>query len=41
MKKEAGKTKLPKYEAPTITTYTDEELLETLGPAQMFQPKTS
>jgi hypothetical protein len=25
---------LPVYEAPEITTYTDEEILEELGPAQ-------
>lgn len=25
---------LPEYEAPTIVTFTDEELLEELGPAQ-------
>jgi hypothetical protein len=30
-----SKTELPRYEAPTITTYDDEELLEKLGPAQM------
>ena len=26
--------KLPEYEAPKIVTYTDEEILEELGPAQ-------
>ena len=26
--------KLPFYEAPKVVTYTDEELLEELGPAQ-------
>ena len=26
--------KLPKYEAPQVTTYTDEEILDELGPAQ-------
>lgn len=26
--------KLPEYEMPEVTTYTDEEILETLGPAQ-------
>ena len=26
--------KLPAYEAPKVVTYTDEELLEELGPAQ-------
>ncbi|GEM_PF-2834497 len=26
--------KLPVYEIPTITTYTDEQILEELGPAQ-------
>lgn len=26
--------KLPEYEAPQVTTYTDEEILEELGPAQ-------
>lgn len=26
--------KLPEYEAPKVTTYTDEEILEELGPAQ-------
>ncbi len=25
---------LPQYEPPQVTTYTDEELLEMLGPAQ-------
>lgn len=25
---------LPKYEAPEVITYTDEEILEELGPAQ-------
>lgn len=25
---------LPEYEAPQVTTYTDEEILEELGPAQ-------
>ena len=28
------KKKLPEYEAPNIVTYTDEEILEELGPAQ-------
>lgn len=27
---------LLKYEAPQVTTYTDEEILEELGPAQTF-----
>ena len=26
--------KLPAYEAPKVITYTDEEILEELGPAQ-------
>ena len=26
--------KLPKYEVPSVITYTDEEILEQLGPAQ-------
>ena len=26
--------KLPEYEAPRVITYTDEEILEALGPAQ-------
>jgi hypothetical protein len=26
--------RLPEYEAPEVTTYTDEELLEELGPAE-------
>ncbi len=26
--------KLPEYEAPQVITYTDEEILEELGPAQ-------
>jgi len=26
--------KLPEYEAPSMITYTDEEILEQLGPAQ-------
>jgi len=26
--------KLPEYEAPRVVTYTDEEILEELGPAQ-------
>lgn len=26
--------KLPEYEVPSIVTYTDEEILEVLGPAQ-------
>jgi hypothetical protein len=26
--------KLPVYEAPEVVTYTDEEILEELGPAQ-------
>jgi len=26
--------KLPEYEMPSIVTYTDEEILEALGPAQ-------
>ena len=27
-------TKLPVYEAPQVVTYTDEQILEELGPAQ-------
>lgn len=31
--------KLPVYEAPQVITYTDEEILEELGPAQtVYQP---
>jgi hypothetical protein len=26
--------KMPEYEAPEVVTYTDEEILEELGPAQ-------
>ena len=26
--------KMPEYEAPQVVTYTDEEILEELGPAQ-------
>jgi hypothetical protein len=26
--------KMPEYEAPEVITYTDEEILEELGPAQ-------
>jgi hypothetical protein len=26
--------KMPEYEAPQVITYTDEEILEELGPAQ-------
>lgn len=37
MKKEASKTELPKYEVPTVTTHSDEEILEKLGPAQTIQ----
>jgi len=36
-----SKTELPSYEAPMITTYDDEELLEKLGPAQMIVPPGS
>lgn len=28
---------MPTYEVPTVTTYTDEEILEELGPAQAIQ----
>lgn len=27
---------LPTYEPPTVVTYTDEEILDALGPAQAF-----
>ncbi|MDM8526908.1 hypothetical protein QUF58_01745 [Anaerolineales bacterium HSG24] len=30
-------TKLPVYEIPTIVTFTDDEILEELGPAQANQ----
>ena len=31
--------KLPDYEAPQVMTYTDEEILEELGPAQaVYEP---
>jgi len=30
-------TKLPVYEAPTIVTFTDDDILEELGPAQANQ----
>jgi len=35
-------TKLPVYEIPTITTYTDEQIMEEIGPAQAneYQIKT-
>jgi hypothetical protein len=33
----AGK-KLPKYEPPQVITYTDEEVLEGMGPAQAVSP---
>ena len=33
--------KLPEYEAPKIATYTDEEMLEQLGPAQTGYVKDS
>lgn len=29
---------LPVYEPPTVATYTDEEILEALGPAQAVNP---
>jgi hypothetical protein len=29
-----NETKLPEYEAPQVITYTDEQILEELGPAQ-------
>jgi hypothetical protein len=29
-----NETKLPMYEAPLVITYTDEQILEELGPAQ-------
>lgn len=31
--------KLPVYEAPQVVTYTDEEILEELGPAQTLYGK--
>ena len=31
--------KLPEYKAPQVTTYTDEEILEELGPAQAIYGK--
>lgn len=30
------KEKLPKYEVPRVSTYTDEEILEELGEAQAY-----
>ena len=33
--------KLPEYEAPAIITYTDEQILEVLGPAQTGYVKDS
>lgn len=30
--------KLPEYETPKVVTYTDEELLDELGPAQTGTP---
>ena len=32
---------LPEYEAPRVITYTDEEILEELGPAQTGYVKDS
>jgi len=32
--------KMPEYEAPEVVTYTDEEILEELGPAQAIYGKT-
>ncbi len=32
--KEMEEKKLPAYEAPRVITYTDDEILEELGPAQ-------
>jgi len=31
--------KMPEYEAPEVVTYTDEEILEELGPAQAIYGK--
>jgi hypothetical protein len=31
--------KMPEYEAPEVVTYTDEEILEELGPAQAIYDK--
>ena len=33
--------KLPEYETPKVITYTDEEILEKLGPAQTGYVKDS
>jgi len=33
--------KLPVYEAPQVVTYTDEQILEELGPAQTVYGNTS
>ena len=33
--------KLPAYEAPKVSTYTDEEILEEVGPAQTGYVKDS
>jgi hypothetical protein len=33
-----GDQALPVYEPPTVVTYTDEELLEALGPARAGSP---
>ena len=31
--------RMPEYEVPQVTTYTDEEILEELGPAQAIYGK--
>ena len=31
--------RMPEYEAPQVTTFTDEEILEELGPAQAIYGK--
>ena len=33
-----AKKELPKYEPPRIITYTEEEILEQIGPAQTCSP---
>ena len=32
-------TALPEYQAPAVTTYTDEEILEELGEAHAYTPE--
>jgi hypothetical protein len=37
----AGQKNLPKYEPPRIITYTEEEILDQIGPAQACSPNPS